>query len=184
MTETQDAVRPSLSPNPEVIPMTQPYPAAGAQPQRGPMPNSQPNPTNPHPHTRGPMTDPVTQTNHDPLQGAPMNATPVNATAPNTHAQPDDPDEPIPDTVPMLTTYDVARATLTGIACELGLDEVRVLVSIGERLKAGRQTYGRLHLATDLRTFRGVEARQELEDALVYFACAWLQTLTHDEVTR
>ena len=46
-----------------------------------------------------------------------------------------EPDEPIPDTLPMLTPHDAARAVLTGVACELGLDEVRVLVRIGERLQ-------------------------------------------------
>jgi hypothetical protein len=84
-------------------------------------------------------------------------------------------EEPIPDTVRMITPHDAARAALTGIACELGHDEVRVLVRIGERLKAGRRQYGRLCLANDPRTFRSKEAREELEDALVYFACAWLK---------
>jgi hypothetical protein len=94
-------------------------------------------------------------------------------------------DEPIPDTLPMLTPHDAARAVLTGVACELGLDEVRVLVRIGERLKTGRTQYGRLHLASDMRSFRSKEAREELEDALVYLACAWLKSETHDqEVTR
>ena len=93
---------------------------------------------------------------------------------------PDDLDEPIPYTLRTLTPHDAARATLTGIACELGVDELRVLVRIGERLKAGHAQYGRLHLATDPRTFRSTEAREELEDALVYFACAWLKAETQE----
>ena len=90
---------------------------------------------------------------------------------------PDDSDEPIPDTVPMITPHDAARAALTGLACELGHDEVRVLVRIAERLKSGRSQYGRLYLATDTRAVRAVEAREEVEDALVYLACAWLLDL-------
>jgi hypothetical protein len=100
---------------------------------------------------------------------------------PNPHgAQMTEPDEPIPDTLPMLTPHDAARAMLTGVACELGLDEVRVLVRIGERLKAGGRQYGRLHLASDMRAFRNMEAREELEDALVYLACAWLKAETRE----
>jgi hypothetical protein len=105
---------------------------------------------------------------------------------PNPHGGPmTEPDEPIPDTLPMITPHDAARAVLTGVACELGLDEVRVLVRIGERLRTGRKQYGPLRVASDTRSFRSKEAREELEDALVYLACAWLKSETHDlEVTR
>jgi hypothetical protein len=37
---------------------------------------------------------------------------------------------------------------------------------------------------TDPRKFRSKEAREELEDALVYLACAWLKTEFNLEVTR
>jgi hypothetical protein len=93
-------------------------------------------------------------------------------------------DEATADTQPMLTREDVARATLIGFACELGHDEVRVLARIAERLRGGRFVYGPLDLTTDTRMFRTQEAREELEDALVYFACAWLKTEANLEVTR
>jgi len=48
-------------------------------------------------------------------------------------------------------------------------------VRIAERLKSGAERYGLLHLATDNRAFRSQEAREEIEDALVYLACAWLK---------
>jgi hypothetical protein len=84
-------------------------------------------------------------------------------------------EESIPDTLRIITPEDAARAALYGVAGELGRDEVRVLTRIGERLKAGRRAYGPLDLATDTRAFRTTEAREELEDALVYLACAWLK---------
>ena len=93
-------------------------------------------------------------------------------------------DEAIADTQRSLTPEDAARATLTGIACQLGHDEVRVLARIAERLKGGMAVYGPLRLDTDTRNFRTKEAREELEDALVYLACAWLKTEAHLEVTR
>ena len=92
-------------------------------------------------------------------------------------------EEPIPDTLRMVTPEDAARAALLDVADALGRDEMRVLTRIGERLKAGRRQYGRLHLASDPRTFRDKEAREELEDALVYFACAWLKA-EEGEVAR
>jgi len=64
---------------------------------------------------------------------------------------------------------------LAGIACRLGDDELRVLVRIAERLRVGSQVYGRLCIARDTRAFRTKEAREEVEDALVYLACAWLK---------
>jgi hypothetical protein len=75
----------------------------------------------------------------------------------------------------MITPEDAARATLHGVTCDLGRDEVRVLTRIAERLKAGRRAYGSLNLQTDTRASRATEAREELEDALVYLACAWLK---------
>jgi hypothetical protein len=106
---------------------------------------------------------------HDP-NGAPMTADP-------------DFDEPIPDTLRMITVEDAARAALDGVVCSLGRDEVRVLARIAERLRVGRRLYGPLYLATDARAFRDKEAREEIEDALVYLACAWLKAEA-PEVTR
>jgi hypothetical protein len=87
------------------------------------------------------------------------------------------------DTLPGFPPVDMARAELSGIARNLGHDEVRVLTRIALRLRGGREVYGPLDLATDARQFRQKEAREELEDALVYLACAWLTTATQ-EVTR
>ena len=89
-------------------------------------------------------------------------------------------EEPIPDTLRMITPEDAARAVLNGIACDLGRDEVRVLTRIAERLKGGAGVYGPLFLAADSRSFRSKEAREELEDALVYLACAWLKAATRE----
>ena len=58
---------------------------------------------------------------------------------------------------------------------DLGLDEVRVVTRIARRLQHGFETYGALEVALDHRDFRRREAREELEDALVYLACAWLK---------
>ena len=80
----------------------------------------------------------------------------------------------------MITPEEAARATLHGLAYNLGRDEVRVLMRIAERLRAGRLVYGPLTLACDARSFRGKEAREELEDALVYLACAWLKAETQE----
>jgi len=106
-----------------------------------------------------------------------------------THGEPmtHDDEESMADTQRMLDPEDAARATLNGLACELGHDEVRVLTRIAERLRGGRDAYGPLDLTTDVRKFRSQEAREELEDALVslaYLACAWLKTETHLEVNR
>ena len=68
-----------------------------------------------------------------------------------------------------------ARRELATLAAQLGEDEVRVLARIAERLRSGARVYGRMDLATDKRAFRTTEAREELEDALVYLACAWLK---------
>jgi hypothetical protein len=83
----------------------------------------------------------------------------------------------------MIAPEDAARAVLNGTVDELGRDEVRVLTRIAERLLLGRRVYGPLVLETDVRTFRGKEAREELEDALVYLACAWLKA-ENAQVTR
>jgi hypothetical protein len=83
--------------------------------------------------------------------------------------------ESIPDTLRIVTPEDAARATLHGVACDLGRDELRVLTRIAERLRRGQERYGFLHLGSDRRSFRSTEAREELEDALVYLACAWLK---------
>jgi hypothetical protein len=68
-----------------------------------------------------------------------------------------------------------ARAALDFAVSKLGPDEVRVLTRIADRLALGRAQYGALDIANDRRAFRGHEAREEVEDALVYFACAWLK---------
>ena len=92
-------------------------------------------------------------------------------------------EEPIPDTLRLIPPEDAGRATLNGAVDNLGRDEVRVLTRIAERLVLGRRAYGPLDIATDSRTFRCKEAREELEDALVYLACAWLKAEA-EEVTR
>jgi hypothetical protein len=79
------------------------------------------------------------------------------------------------DTLRGFTPHEAIRATLNGLACELGDDELRVLTRIAERLKGGQTIYGQLCLEKDPRKFRAKEAREEVEDALVYLACAWLQ---------
>lgn len=73
-----------------------------------------------------------------------------------------------------------ARMELTLAMVGLGADEVRVLARIAERLAMGAKHYGALRVASDARDFGGKEAREEIEDALVYFACAWLKR----EVTK
>jgi hypothetical protein len=89
-------------------------------------------------------------------------------------------EESIPDTLRMVTPEDAARAGLRSIILTLGLDEVLVLGRIAERLRKGQQQYGFLHLSSDRRSFRSTEAREELEDALVYLACAWLKSETRE----
>jgi hypothetical protein len=77
------------------------------------------------------------------------------------------------DTQPTVLTD--ARALLDDVVDELGTDEVRVLTRIAQRLVVGAEVYGNLEVAFDRRDFRKKEAREEVEDALVYLACAWLQ---------
>jgi hypothetical protein len=67
-----------------------------------------------------------------------------------------------------------AIANVLAILGALGTDEVRVLLRIARRLAAGRRSYGLLDIARDPRDFQR-EAREELEDFLVYTACAWLK---------
>lgn len=83
----------------------------------------------------------------------------------------------------MITPEDAARAALRDVVGSLGHDEVRVLTRIGERLMAGQRHYGLLCIPTDPRSFRSKEAREELEDVLVYLACAWLRSEA-TELTR
>lgn len=66
------------------------------------------------------------------------------------------------------------RDELRAIVDELGEDEVRVLARIASRLLRGAEIYGRLDVAGDRRDF-AKEAREEIEDGLVYFACRWLR---------
>ena len=68
------------------------------------------------------------------------------------------------------------RAALDHAVSSLGHDEQRVLTRIAARLAHGATTYGPLDLASDRRSFTSKEAREEIEDALVYFACAWLKS--------
>lgn len=67
------------------------------------------------------------------------------------------------------------RDELTAIVDELGEDEVRVLARIAGRLLLGAEIYGRLDVARDTRDF-AKEAREEIEDSLVYFACQHLRS--------
>jgi hypothetical protein len=89
-------------------------------------------------------------------------------------------EDEVPDTLRMIPTTLQARAELNGALDALGAEEVCVLVRIAERLKAGGRAYGPLHIAQDNRAFRSKEAREELEDALVYLACAWLKAQTQE----
>jgi hypothetical protein len=70
-----------------------------------------------------------------------------------------------------------AREGLAAAASALGADEVRVLTHIARRLSVGAALYGSLDLARDRRAFRNTEAREEIEDALFYLACARLTQL-------
>ncbi len=66
------------------------------------------------------------------------------------------------------------RDELRAIVDVLGEDEVRVLTRIAARLLRGAEIYGRLDVAHDRRDF-ATEAREEIEDSLVYFACQHLR---------
>jgi len=94
-------------------------------------------------------------------------------------------EEPIPDTLRMITPEDAARAGLRSIILTLGLEEMLVLGRIAERLRRGQEQYGFLHLASDRRAFRSKEAREEIEDALVYLACrGWSRRRGRCDETR
>jgi hypothetical protein len=82
-------------------------------------------------------------------------------------------DDSNPDTIrdPDMGT----RVALDLAIARLGRDEQRVLARIAERLVLGATTYGPLDIPSDPRSFRSKEAREEVEDALVYLACAWLK---------
>jgi hypothetical protein len=153
------------------------------------MPNTDSSHADPNPHG-DPMNETQTsQTVASPTTGGPMTETAMPAADPQPigeHVPPDpqpDPtpdDEPIPDTVRMITYEDAARASLRASIVALGIDEVRVLQRIADRLQDGQRQYGFFRLASDARAFRATEARQEIEDALVYFACAWLVGATKE----
>jgi hypothetical protein len=83
-------------------------------------------------------------------------------------------DEPVPDTLRRFSTLS-SRVELDNILDGLGGDEIAVLARIAKRLEMGRTTYGPLQVELDPRAFRSKEAREELEDAVVYFACSWLK---------
>jgi hypothetical protein len=93
-------------------------------------------------------------------------------------------DEECPDTLRKPPTSTIAaREQLDDVLDALGADEVCVLIRIAERLKHGAHSYGALHVVEDTRAFRDTEAREEIEDALVYLACEWLRSAIQ-EVTR
>jgi hypothetical protein len=92
--------------------------------------------------------------------------------------------EPCPDTLRKPpSSMTAAREQLDDVLDALGTDEVCVLVRIAERLRRGAHAYGPLRVAEDARAFRDTEAREEIEDALVYVACEWLRS-DIQEVTR
>jgi hypothetical protein len=76
--------------------------------------------------------------------------------------------------------FTAERHELEDVLDDLGPDETRVLTSIAHRLRQGAEVYGELEIAFDRRDFRKKEAREELEDALVYLACAWLKAQEGD----
>lgn len=86
-------------------------------------------------------------------------------------------EDPIPPTLRTVTPDDAARATLRDAMDELGRTEVRVLTRIAERLKTSARTRGALGFLTP-RAFRSKDARREIDDALVFLACAWIKAET------
>jgi hypothetical protein len=94
-------------------------------------------------------------------------------------------DEPIPDTKRMITYEDAARAALLdGVICSsLACDEVLgCSTRIAERLRRGQvgSTAPSAPRDRPRARFASKEAREELEDALVYLACAWLKAETRE----
>jgi hypothetical protein len=156
-------------------------PSAFTQHHGEPMPDADEMSTAPMHHGE-PMPDADEPSTKSTDPGEPMTDHVEMSTAPTHHGAPM-PDDDDDDTLPGFPPADFARAELSGIARNLGHDEVRVLTRIAVRLRQGREVYGPLDLATDAREFRSKEAREEVEDALVYLACAWLKTATQ-EVTR
>ncbi len=150
--------------------MNEADPSSESTPRGEPMPEADPSSeSDPHGEPM-PEADPPIATH---VHGDPM-------------TQPLEDIDPEAETLRSLTPEDSARAGLTGVTCELGDGELRVLTRIAERLRSGMTAYGPLRLETDTRQFRTKEAREELEDALVslaYLACAGLKTET-DEVNR
>jgi hypothetical protein len=109
-----------------------------------------------------------------PAQGITSTAATPEATSPTTVEQEcASDDESIPDTVRQYSASS-SRVELDNILDGLGGDEIAVLARIAKRLEMGQKQYGRLDLKVDPRKFRSKEAREELEDHLVYLACAWL----------
>jgi hypothetical protein len=86
-------------------------------------------------------------------------------------------EEPVPDTLRHVSTLS-SRVELDNLLDPLGPDEIAVLARIAKRLDMGRKTYGPLRVELDPRAFRSKEAREELEDFMVYIACAWLKAET------
>jgi hypothetical protein len=89
----------------------------------------------------------------------------------------------MPATLRSITPEDVARAALTGAVAELGRMEVRVLTRIAERLTTAARTGRALGVIPRARAWPGGDARGEVDDALVFLACAWIKAETM-EVTR
>ena len=65
------------------------------------------------------------------------------------------------------------RRILAALAARLGADELRVLVLVATRARAGQARYGFLDLRRDRRDFQG-EALEELADGLFYSTAALL----------
>jgi hypothetical protein len=86
-------------------------------------------------------------------------------------------DEPIPDTLRVITPEDAALAMLNGVASDLGRAELRLLTRIAKRLRVGGLTYGPSFL-------RSEESRQEIDEALVQLLCAWLTASARDRGSR
>jgi hypothetical protein len=89
----------------------------------------------------------------------------------------------IPPTLRSITPEDIARATLNSALAELGRTEVHVLTRIAERLTTTARAGGALGAIRRARTFLREDAQREIDDALVFLACAWIKAETL-EVTR
>jgi hypothetical protein len=88
-------------------------------------------------------------------------------------------DEPVPDTLRHFSTAS-SRVELDSILDGLDGDEIAVLAHIAKRLEMGRKIYGPLQIADDPRAFRSKEAREELDDALVYLMIFWLKAAAQE----